>query len=149
MKWRFLDEDAHGIAVSMYPQLEMNPPGNSARRGLVERGAEFVLPVEIAHTFGKTLLYGEVGHVWREHERDGWIYGLAVQYPNEGPIELTGEIHGECEGDLTDSELLFNIGARAKLTDHVALLLSAGRTIRQPQAEHFATFSYLGLQFNF
>ncbi len=52
VKWRFLDEDKFGINMSSYPQLEFNPPTTSADRGLVDRGANLLLPVEASKKFG-------------------------------------------------------------------------------------------------
>src|SRR5688572_20178339 len=63
MKWRFLDEQPHRFAMSIYPQLDVDPPGNSERRGLVDGGTEFTLPVQIARTFGRTRFYGEASYV--------------------------------------------------------------------------------------
>jgi hypothetical protein len=149
VKWRFLDEQPHRFAMSIYPQIDLNPPGTSDRRGLVANGANFILPAEIEHTFGKTRIFGEVGYVWREHRRDGWIYGLGFEHPTEGVFQWTGEIRGSSEGDLSDSEVVFNAGFRARLADHVSLFVSGARTLREAPAEPTGVFSYLGLQFTF
>ncbi|MDQ3622850.1 MAG: hypothetical protein M3463_10225 [Verrucomicrobiota bacterium] len=61
IKWRFLDESSNGVAMSVYPQVDVNPPGDSDRRGLVDVGADFILPAQIARSFGRTRLYGEIG----------------------------------------------------------------------------------------
>jgi hypothetical protein len=45
--------------------------------------------------------------------------------------------------------LLFNIGIKARLADHITLLASAGRTLRERPDEDAAVASYLGLQFTF
>ena len=119
------------------------------RRGLVDDGTDFILPVQMAHSFGQTHIYGEVGFVWREHRRDGWIYGIAFEHPINDGLQLTGEIRGGSEGDLRDSELLFNVGLKARLADHVTLLASGGRTLREAPGDPSAVFSYLGLQFTF
>jgi hypothetical protein len=37
VKWRFLDEDKAGVAVSTYPQLGFNLVSSSADRGLARR----------------------------------------------------------------------------------------------------------------
>ncbi len=149
VKWRFLDEKARGLAVSIYPQVDLNPPGMSDTRGLVEDGADYLLPVQMAKSFGQTRIYGEIGYVWREHRRDGWVYGIAFEHPIEAAFRLTGELRGGSEGDLADSELLFNVGFKARLADHVTLLASGGRTLREAPEEPAAVFSYLGLQFTF
>jgi len=124
VKWRFLDEKARGLAVSIYPQVGLNPPGMSDTRGLVEDGADFLMPMQMAKSFGQTRIYGELGYVWREHRRDCWVYGIAFEHPIEAAFRLTGELRGGSEGDLADSELLFNVGFKARLVDHVTLLAS-------------------------
>lgn len=149
VKWRFLDEQPHRFAMSIYPQMDVNPPGRSDRRGLVDAGADFILPVQIARNFGKTRIYGEAGYGWREHRRDGWIYGIAFEHPIDGALRWTGEIRGGNEGDLGDRELLFNVGLKARLADHVTLVASGGRTLREAPGDPAAVFSYLGLQFTF
>jgi hypothetical protein len=148
VKWRFLDMP-DGLAISIYPQVDVNPPGRSIRRGLVDDGADFILPVQVAHNFGNTRLYGEVGFVWREHRRDGFLYGLAFEHPLDARFRWTGEIRGASEVDLDDSELLFNFGFKARVAEHLTLLASAGRTFREAPEGRAATYSYVGLQFTF
>jgi hypothetical protein len=149
LKWRFLDETRHGFSISIYPQIDLNPPGTSDRRGLVDDGADCILPVELARTLGHTRLYGEAAYVWREKRRDGWFVGLAFEHPLEAALLWTGEVRAESDGSLGDSELLFNLGAKARLAEHVTLLVSAGRTLREVPGKSAAVFSYLGLQFTF
>ena len=43
VKWRFADEDDFGAAISIYPQLDLNPSGHSVARGLVDDGTDFTL----------------------------------------------------------------------------------------------------------
>jgi hypothetical protein len=149
VKWRFLDEKRHSFAMSIYPQVDLNPPGNSDARGLVEEGADFLLPMQVAKSFGQMRLYGEVGYDWREHRRGGWLFGLAFEYPLDATFRLTGEIRGGAEGDLADSELLLNVGFKARLADHVTLLGSGGRTVCEAPGQPVGVFSYFGLQFTF
>jgi len=52
VKWRFLDEDRHGLAMSTYPQIEVNNP-KSLRRDFIESGTNLLLPIEVAKSFGK------------------------------------------------------------------------------------------------
>lgn len=149
VKWRSLDEKPNGVAVSIYPQLDVNPPRDSERRGLVDDGADFILPAQFARSFGNTRIYGEVGYVWREHRRDGVLYGVAFEHPIDGALRWTGEIRGGSEGDFAESELFFNVGLKARLADHVTLLASGGRTLHEAPGERPALLSYLGLQFTF
>src|ERR1017187_4332787 len=56
VKWRFLDEDNAGVAVSTYPQLGFNLVSASADRGLVERETSFLLPVSAVKRIGPVSL---------------------------------------------------------------------------------------------
>src|SRR5438128_9096998 len=62
VKWRFLDKDRHGFAMSTYPQLEIRTSASSVRRGLVEQGSELLLPVEISRELGPGTINGELGY---------------------------------------------------------------------------------------
>ena len=42
VKWRFVDQQERGLSLSVYPQADLNPPGNSVERGLVADGQQFL-----------------------------------------------------------------------------------------------------------
>jgi hypothetical protein len=149
VKWRFLDEDKHGFAMSVYPQVDFNPPGRSVERGLVDDGQDIFLPVELARTFGRTRLYAELGYNWREQREDEWAFGIAAEHPLSDRFRLVGELRDIAQGDFGDHELFFNAGFKWKLHDNWTLLGSAGRTVREARGERAAVFSYLGLQLTF
>lgn len=149
VKWRFLDEDKHGFAMSVYPQADFNPPGRSVERGLVDDGHDLFLPVELARTFGSTRLYAELGYNWREQREDEWALGIAAEHPLSDRFRLVAELRDIAQRDFGDHELFFNAGFKWKLHEHWMLLGSAGRTLREPRGERAALFSYLGLQLTF
>ena len=64
--------------MSVYPQLEFNNPSSSDERGLVDRGASFVLPMQVARRFGPIETSLEFGYDFIEDAVDEWLYGLAV-----------------------------------------------------------------------
>jgi hypothetical protein len=149
VKWRFLDEDKHGFAMSVYPQVDFNPPGRSVERGLVDDGHDFFLPVELARTFGRTRLYAELGYNWREQREDEWAFGIAAEHPLSDRFRLVAELRDIVQSDFGDHELFFNAGFKWKLQEHWTLLGSAGRSLHEPRGERAAVFSYLGLQLTF
>ena len=54
VRWRFRDEDEkHRVAISIYPQIEFNNPTSSVRRGLVDKGPEFLMPLQWQTMVGK------------------------------------------------------------------------------------------------
>lgn len=148
VKWRFLDEDEHRLAMSFYPQADFNPPGRSVARGLVDDGHDLFLPFQLARTFGRTRLYADGGYNWREGREDEWIFGIAAEHPVSDRFRLMGELRDIAERDFGDHELFFNAGFKWKLHEYWTLLAAAGRTLHEPR-ERAAVFSYLGLQLIF
>jgi hypothetical protein len=148
VKWRFLDEDRHGVAMSIYPRVDFNYPAKSIRRGFVESGTGVLLPVEVAKTFGKWEVGAEVGYEFLQHADDQWIYGVAVGYPLSEKVELLGEIHGTVDEGFRRTEPLFNLGTRCELTEHMTFLFAAGRGFRDSR-ESPSLLVYAGLQWTF
>src|SRR5215475_13496837 len=58
VKWRFVDQEKNGIAISTYPQVSFNTVGPGR---FVNDGAQLLLPVEVARSWGKFALNGEAG----------------------------------------------------------------------------------------
>jgi hypothetical protein len=149
VKWRFADEDRHGVAVSVYPQLEFNNPTTSARRGLVEEGTQLLLPVQVARRVGVIGVNAEIGYGLVQHRSDEWVYGLAFGYSASERFELLGEIHGAALRDFSEDNLVFNLGTRWKVNNKLVVLGSAGRSFRDPASGVHPFLAYIGIQFNF
>jgi hypothetical protein len=149
VKWRFLEQKYHGVSVSVYPQADFNPPGNSVDRGLVGEGTQFFLPFQIQRMFGRTKVYAEAGYNWREKQIDEWVMGLAVEHSLSERFRLVGELRTVSDQDYGDYDFFFNAGFKWTFHEHITLLASAGRTLAESRGEGAAVFSYLGLQFTF
>lgn len=149
VKWRFLDERDAGVSVSSYPQLEFNYLGNSVDKGLASPSLQLLLPVQIARHFGPWAVNFEVGYNLVEGDEDEFIYGLAVSYDVSEDLELLGEIHGAADQEFEEDELVFNVGARARVHEDLTLLLAAGRSLRESDGTEPQFLLYLGLQFMF
>jgi hypothetical protein len=149
MKWRFLDQERHGLSLSVYPQADLNPPGDSVNRGLVSEGYQFLLPFQAQRSFGRTKVYAEAGYNWREQQPDEWVLGLAAEHSLSKRFRLVAELRNVAERDFRDYEFFFNAGFKWSFHEHVTLLASAGRTLYESRGEGPAVFSYLGLQFTF
>jgi hypothetical protein len=149
VKWRFLDQQEHGLSLSVYPQADFNPPGNSVERGLVSEGSQFFLPFQVQRTFGQTKVYAEAGYNWREHQTDEWALGLAVEHALSQRFRLVGELRNLAGDDFGNHEFFFNAGFKWSFHQHATLLASAGRTLHETRGDGPAVFSYLGLQFTF
>src|SRR6266702_4844200 len=114
VKWRFLDKDRHGFAMSTYPQLEIRTSASSVRRGLIEQGAELLLPIEMSRELGRITIDAEVGYQFVQREKDEVAYGFAVQREINKRLELLAELHGTAKRDFADHEPIFNVGGRFK-----------------------------------
>lgn len=149
VKWRYLDQARAGVSVSVYPQADFNPPGDSANRGLVSEGSQFFLPFQVQRTFDHTKVYAEAGYNWREEQTDEWLLGLAVEHPLCDSFRFVGELRSVAAGDFGEYEFFFNAGFKWSFHEHVTLLGSAGRTLYESRGDGPAVFSYLGLQSTF
>lgn len=148
VRWRFRDEtDHHRIAMSIYPQIEFNNPTSSVRRGLVDKGPEFLMPLQWQTQVGKFGIGGDVGYRFKRGP-DDLIYGFIVGREIKEGVELLGEVHGTGpRNTLGDSEIVYNFGSRVKLSSHTTLLLSAGKSVRRNFDPRF--MGYGGLQITF
>ncbi|HEV7699847.1 MAG TPA: hypothetical protein VGO43_06435, partial [Pyrinomonadaceae bacterium] len=148
VRWRFRDGDEKGrLAISMYPQIEFNTPGSAAlRRGIVDRGPEFLMPFQLESHWGKYGVNGDVGYRVKRGE-DEMIYGVLVGREFKR-FDLLGEIHGTgARRHLNDSDVVYNLGARFPLTKHAAWIMSFGRSLRPDHDPRF--IGYAGVQWTF
>jgi hypothetical protein len=151
VKWRFLDEDRHGVAMSFYPQVEFNNPGmKESDRELAGEGTQVLLPIEVARSFGRFSLGAEVGYNFIESEDDEWKYGLAAGYALTDRLQLLAEVAGVVDDDFDRTTPILNVGFRFKLRNDLTLLFAAGRSLRSSLAEDDPRLLvYTGLSFSF
>lgn len=149
VKWRFLDEERHGVSVSVYPQLSFNNPTSSDERGLIEEGLDLSLPMQVSRSVGPIELTLELGYVLVEGREDEWLYGLAAAWPVTDGFEIVGEVHDNATREFEEDELVFNLGGVVDLHENLSLLVSAGRSFHDPGSGEPELLSYLGLQFRF
>ena len=149
VKWRFIDQDKKGFAMSVYPQLEFRTSSESVRKGLIEGGAELRLPLELSHEFGNFAVDGEVGYQMVQRQSDEWIYGFAVARKVNKRLQLLGELHGESKRNLKNNEVVFNVGGRYTVSKRYTLLFSSGRTLGTTSGDQPQWIAYAGVQFHF
>lgn len=146
VKWRFKGSDTSGVAFSTYPHLSFNSSNSAARRGLVDRGTQLLLPLEVAGSVGKIKINGEVGLTLESQTPDQWVYGLALEHdPMEG-LELLGEVHAVSATTGGATELVWDLGARKTITRQSNLLLTVGRSLPGSTDGIPRFFGYLGIQ---
>jgi hypothetical protein len=151
VKWRFLDEDKHGVSMSVYPQVEFNNPGSNADdKGLVEDGTQVLIPFQIARNFGPVAVNVEVGYNFIQYGDDQWKYGVAVGYSPSNRLELLGEVATLIDQDFHRPDPILNLGARYELDENMTLLFSIGRSLRSSLNDDEPNLvSYVGLSFTF
>ncbi|MBW7996941.1 MAG: hypothetical protein FVQ81_10325 [Candidatus Glassbacteria bacterium] len=149
VKWRFIDREDHGVDISTYPQFEFNNPTSSARRGLVEDGSEFLLPLEVAGELGPLSVNGELGYAFLSSGEDELLFGLALGHEFSERLELMGEIYGTSTTGFDESEWVFNLGARFETHQGFTLLASGGRSLGGGASGGSDLLLYLGAQFIF
>jgi hypothetical protein len=144
VKWRFLDEETAGVAVSTYPQFGFNLVHSSADRGLVEGEPRFLLPISAVKTIGPVALNAEVGHVFESGGGGEWVWGLAVGH-TFGRVEALAEVFGTHGDDADSRRVVVNLGGRVPVSEASTLLVSGGWSVSNGDGQRHA-YAYVGLQ---
>jgi hypothetical protein len=144
VKWRFLDEQTAGIAVSTYPQFGFNLSPSSADRGLVERDASFLLPVSATKTLGPVAVNAEVGRVFESGGEGEWVWGLALGH-GFGGFEALAEVFGTHGDEAASNQVIVNLGGRIPFNATSTLLFSGGWSVSDGEGLRHAHL-YVGVQ---
>lgn len=145
VKWRFLDEETSGVAISTYPQFGFNLDSRAADRGIVERETNFLLPVSAVKTIGPLAVNVEVGRNFQGGGGGYWLWGVALGHVFGG-VEALAEVFGTHGDDEASRQVLVNLGGRVPLRAGPTLLVSGGWNVSDGEGPRHA-FLYLGLQF--
>lgn len=148
VKWRFLDEDKDGMALSVYPRFIFNNPVSSADRGLVDMGTVFRLPFQMEKKIGMIIINPEIGYDFRQEGGDQWLYALALKYGEIKGLEVMAEIFGTSDNSFKKQENVVNIGVRKDVSENVSLHASVGTSLRR-EPDQPKLLSYVGLQMRF
>ncbi len=139
VKIRFLDEDSSGFNLSTYPSYRFNYTNISS----ILVGNQFFLPVEASRSFGNLDLDVDCGFDFIEDSRGQWQYGIVAGYNFSPAFELMAELHSISETGIA-TEILANIGSRAKITDALYFIGSAGRNLTPAGYNEY--IAYAGVQ---
>jgi hypothetical protein len=166
IKWRPYEYHTKGepksdanllFSLGTYPQASINNPTSAVRRGIVENGPQYYLPLEFTAKVGWVNLNGEVGHWFGNHlVPSRWGRGLIAGHEFNDRFELYGEIY-----DLQDinqigatpkqRELTADLGGRQTLdhNGHIRLLFMGGRAIQAVTRQNSEPnwIAYVGFQF--
>ncbi len=126
------------FSLGTYPQVLINNPTSAVRRGLVETGPQYYLPVEAAWKLGPLAFNGEVGHWFgNRHVPDRWVRGLLLGHKFSDRFEFYGEMYDLQDANRVDGapkqrSFTAGIGGRQTLdrAGHLRLLFLAGRSLQ-------------------
>ena len=166
IKWRPYEHHKAGespsdenmdFSIGTYPQASINNPTSAVRRGIVENGPQYYLPMEMTAKLGWFNLNGEVGH-WFGNQLipSRWGRGLIAGHEFNDRLELYSEIY-----DLQDAnrigtvpkqrELTLDFGGRQSINraNTIRLLFMGGRSIQAVARQNSEPnwIAYLGVQF--
>jgi hypothetical protein len=165
IKWRPYEHHRSGEAKSdenedfsfgTYPQASINNPTSAVRRGIVEPGPQYYLPIEATAKIGPVSLNGEVGRWFgNQNVSSRWGRGLIAGHELNDRLELYGEFY-----DLQDAnrigtvpkqrQLTLDMGGRQTLdhNGHLRLLFMGGRGIQTVTRQNSEPnwIAYLGVQ---
>jgi hypothetical protein len=145
IKWRFIDEDDAGFAMSTYPSYARYVTPSSVRRGTAPEHSAFYLPLQATIQLGDFGFDGEVGRNFIAHESGTWAAGIVVAHACGTEIECLAEVRESFAPH--DHQTLINFGVRARLTESLNFLGAAGRDVDGPRDDRRSALIYLGLQF--
>ena len=77
------------------------------------------------------------------------MYSFAFERRISKRLELLSEVHGESKRNVTNGEVIFNVGGRYEITQRYTRLFCSGRTLGRASAERPSWIAYTGLQFHF
>jgi hypothetical protein len=165
VKWRFFEhhkagepksDDNMDFSLGTYPQLSINNPTSAVRRGIVEPGPQFYLPLEATTKLGPITFNGEVGR-WFGNQKvpDRWGRGLIVGHELSDRLEIYGELYdlqdaNSIDGAPKQRQLTLDVGGRQTLdrAGNLRLLFMGGRGIQAvtPQNSEPNWIAYMGVQ---
>jgi hypothetical protein len=91
-----VEEPKVDFSVGSYPQLSLNNPTSSVRRGVVASGPDFLLPLEANARFGPIRVDGEIGYHFGNHALpQSWIRGMIVGHEFSDSTEAYAEIYDQ------------------------------------------------------
>jgi hypothetical protein len=146
VKYRFLDEDKSGFAMSTYPQFQFHHFFSSTDPDLTVPGNEYLLPFEFSKTMGNWAVNPEVGYLYGTSFGSELIYGTVFGFEGAKPLEPLFEVHGESDLNGKGTSTLLNFGMRWTLNPHLNLIGAFGRTVTQNPETPLSWLTYFGLQ---
>ena len=147
VKWRFYGAGESGLSISVFPQLFLNNPNNSVRRGITPDRDAFLLPFEFSKKIGPVDVDYEVGYQFVREGPDGWLTGLVLGHKFTPKLEMGVEFYSPGTFHPSNSQATIGLGARYRIHRPVVLLFMAGRSLEPSGPNQSYFVGYFGLQF--
>ena len=136
-------EEEPSLAASIFPRLALDNPTRSVARGVVERGPNLLLPLELSARIGPIHINGEAGYQFGNREvPQSWIRGLMIGHDFKRGTQTYAEIYDRQDANRIDSltkrrDASVELGGRQPFGGHrrVLLLLMGGRSFQSVAAE--------------
>lgn len=145
------------FSLGFYPQVSINNPTSSVRRGIVEPGPQYYLPMEMTGKIGPLNLNGEIGRwIGNANMPEQWGRGLIAGHEFNDRLELYGELYDLQAIDRVGAQpkqrsFTLDVGGRQTLDkqNHIRLLFMGGRAIQAVTRTNGepSWIAYLGVQF--
>jgi len=147
VKWRFYGDGEGRLSISTFPQLFLNNPNDSVRRGITAPSHGFLFPVEISKKIGPVDVDYEIGYQFVRKGSDAWLTGLVVGHSFTPKLEMDMELYSPGSVHPFASQPTVGVGGRYRIHSPVVLLFMAGRSLESsgPNQPYFV--GYFGLQF--
>jgi hypothetical protein len=150
-------DDNMNFSLGFYPQFSINNPTSSVRRGIVEPGPQYYLPMEMTAKWGPIEFDGEVGRwIGNANMPDQWGRGLIAGHEFNDRLELYGELYdlqaiNRIGTQPKQRSYTLDVGGRESLDkqNHIRLLFMGGRAIQKVTAQNGEPnwIAYIGVQF--
>jgi hypothetical protein len=142
LRWRFVDEDAHGFSMAIQPHWSTSWSNAAQRQGLAPANDEFALPLQVSTHAGKAVVGAELGRNFIAHERDEWQAGVFWSRQCARSLQCLAEVNSVWSAGAAGT--VVNLGFRRSLGAQANLLASLGRSVGG--ADRGTTIFYLGVQ---
>ena len=149
-------EEEPSFAASVFPRLTLDNPTRSVARGVIERGPNLLLPLEVSARMGPVHLNGEAGYQFGNRDvPQSWIRGLMIGHDFERGTQLYAEIYDRQDANRIDGaakrrDASVELGGRQPFGSHkrVLLLLMGGRSFQSVVAERSqpSWIAYVGVR---
>lgn len=150
-------EEEPSFAASIFPRLALDNPTRSVFRGVLERGPNLLLPLEVSLRLGPIHLNGESGYQFGNRDvPQSWVRGVTVGHDFSRGTQLYAELYDRQDATRLDGlrkrrDATAELGGRQPLGHHkrVLLLLMGGRSFQSVAVERSqpSWIAYVGVRF--